>query len=55
MGVCCENPSLGADLSFQHEGEFVDVYGECRNCGATIKERFTFTHTEMVESGKVEV
>lgn len=49
--TCCAEAALGASLSFEHEGESVDVYGECLACGATVKDVFTFSHTTVVEGG----
>lgn len=51
MPDCCSEQSLGADLTYEHQGDYVEVFGECLNCGATVKDVFTYARNEIVETG----
>ena len=42
---CCSEP-LVAEQSHANEGEYVEIYAECKTCGAKWKDVFTYSYSE---------
>lgn len=51
---CCPDKCASADFTFSHEGDRVEVYSECLNCGSKIKEVFTYSSEEIVDHQSVD-
>ena len=44
-GECCEDPEYEED-GLWNEGERVEAYVICENCGAEFRDVFTYSYTE---------